>query len=264
MPAAAAGDARRSKRKRAEESIQPRHDKHLEKSDKQPLDKVLEMCGGEIVPGVTNIQLFHFIMAYGHCGGGEGVCMDTIPRVMFVQSRIYERYISSVSHTFSGAMANNSQSKFVPNDWVDTFCKLTLDVDAGIPRVKKFCSAFKAALAHDATSSSSSRAAAVGDHAHDAAPSLTAEGAAAAAADHAKMHQILLWQLGRDMESCTGLIRRACIQCYDRRLMDMPSLKHPDTDVGTSFPAQLISRIVTSAPGSQDRRELVQMCRYDH
>lgn len=204
---------------------------HEQQLQYHPLDEVLEMCGGEIIPMVPNLQLFHFMLAYGHCGGGEGVCVDTIPRVMFVQSRIYERYISSISHTFSGAIANNSQSKFVPNDWIDTFCKLTLDADAGIPRIKKLGASFKAALL------------------------LSADG-------DARKKDMLLLQMGRDMDSCTGLFRRACIQCYERRLVDMPSLQHPDVQVSTRFPAQTIRSIASAGEaGSQGRKDMIQECR---
>lgn len=111
-----------------------------------PLDELLDLCGGEIVPMVPNLQLFHFMLAYGHCGGGEGVCMDSIPRLMCVQSKIYDKQIACVTQTFSAAMSNNNQSKFTPNDWIDTFCKLMVDSDIGVPRMRKFAGTFREQL----------------------------------------------------------------------------------------------------------------------
>lgn len=44
--------------------------------------------------------------------------------------------MSLATHEFSFARANNGQSKFVPNDWVDTFCKLLVDVNICLPRIQ--------------------------------------------------------------------------------------------------------------------------------
>lgn len=160
-----------------------------------PLDEILLMCKGEIVSRVPNLQLFHFMLVYGHCGGSEGVCMDSTFRVASIQNRIYERHMQSMTHNFSSAEANNYQSKFVPNDWVDTFCKLMVDANIGIPR-------------------SQSLAAAMRD------PSST------------------LAKVRNEADALASMMQSGCAQCYDRRIIDMPSsLPHPDIAVAKHFPS---------------------------
>lgn len=102
------------------------------------LDDILAMCNGEIVPSVPNLQLFHYMLAYGHCSGSEGVCLDSLHRLELVQEKIYERCIRHAAQYLSSAAGNNHQSKYTPNEWVDTFSRLAIDTDAGLPRIKKF------------------------------------------------------------------------------------------------------------------------------
>ena len=92
-----------------------------------PLDQVLDFCGGEIVENVPNIQLLHMILVYGQCGGGEGLCIETMQGCQTLQNQIYDKFMRSVVSTLSPAQACNLQSMIVPNNWTDTFCRLLLD-----------------------------------------------------------------------------------------------------------------------------------------
>ena len=166
-----------------------------EEEEDAALEKVLEMCNGEIVPGVPNLQLYQYMLAYGHSSGSEGVCMDSLPRISCMQSRVYERCIRFATHNFSAASGNNGQSKFVPNEWIDTFCKMTMDVDVCIPRIQKLALVFAEALSVEKTSSPQKNAA--------------------------------MWSLSKELNNVSHMFDSACMQCYERRMVDLQSSLGP-------------------------------------
>lgn len=94
-----------------------------------PLDIVLQMCKGEIVPNIPNLQLLHMMVVYGQCGGGEGLCVETLQGCQALQSRGYERYMRSLVATLSTGQSHNMQSMLVPNTWTDVMCKIQLDAE---------------------------------------------------------------------------------------------------------------------------------------
>lgn len=169
-----------------------------------PLDQILVMCRGEIISGVPNLQLFHFILVYGHCGGIEGVCMDSTMRIACIQQRIYQNHVHHATQHFSCAAANNHQSKFVPNDWIDTFCKLMVDVNIGLPRIHALCKTIQ---------------------------QLPTTGDGRGGDLHLKLHN--------ELAGVASMLQSGCARCYDRRMMDLQVLKHPNAMVAKFFPCSL-------------------------
>lgn len=99
------------------------------REEQEPLDKVLHFCNGMIVDNVPNLQLLHIMMVYGHCGGGDGLCLETIQEFQDLQAKTYSRYMKTVVATLSPVQASNMQHINVPNDWTDLFCRIMLDMD---------------------------------------------------------------------------------------------------------------------------------------
>lgn len=99
-------------------------------AQRQPLDHILELCGGTIVDNVPNIQLIHMMMVYGQCGGNDGICMETVQDCQELQTAIYNRYMRELVATLSPSQACNMQHLMAPNDWTDVFCRILLDQDS--------------------------------------------------------------------------------------------------------------------------------------
>lgn len=177
-----------------------------QEKEENPLDAILAMCNGEIIPRIPNLQLLHFMLVYGHCGGAEGVCMDSTVRVECIQNRMFERHARSMTQNLSSARANNRQSKFAPNDWIDTFCKLMVDVNIGLPRIRAFAESLRRFQA----------AAAAADDDDD---------------DNAKE------ELRKSIEGVSVMLQVSCGQCYARRMVDLSALKHPNLCVARHFPS---------------------------
>ena len=171
------------------------------------LDHIMGMCKGEIIPRIPNLQLFHFMTVYGHCGGSQGVCMDSTLRIARIQCKIYEKHVNSMTQNLSSANSNNGQSKFVPNDWIDTFCKLLVDINIGMPRIQSLMDTLRKRTEEEGGGG--------------AAPS---------------------WKLNKEVEAVAAMMKSGCTQCYERRMVDLSSLKHPETAVARFFPtAQLFA-----------------------
>ena len=191
------------------------HDKGLLNDD--VLEEVLAMCNGEIVPLVPNLQLFHYMLAYGHSDGSEGVCMDSMHRLNTVQCKIYERCIRFAAQHFSSATGNNHQSKFTPNEWIDTFCKLSIDADSGLPQIKKFAAKIASSAASPARSDSSSCSTLLGE------------------------------VYSNEISSVASMFSNACQQCHGRRIVMVGNASSsPETCVDPYFPSkQLLSYMLS-------------------
>ena len=192
------------------------------------LEEVLAMCDGEIVPSIPNLQLFHYMLAYGHSDGSEGVCMDSQHRLSVVQSKIYERCIRFAAQHFSAATGNNHQSKFTPNEWIDTFCKLAIDTDSGVPRIKKFGAQIAAA---------------------------TSSAYAGHNADEDEEEVDLLSSVySKEIGLMVGMFSNACQQCHSRRIVDSSCAKNsPEDRVDPYFPSEQLLFLMSK--GSRNEKE---------
>ena len=197
------------------------------------LEDVLAMCRGEIIPSISNLQLFHYMLAYGHCSGSEGVCLDSLNRLEVVQNRIYERCVRHSAQQFSSAVGNNHQSKFTPNEWIDTFSTLAIDTDAGMPRIKKFADGLNSMLSANESSDNCSFAKDV---------SFVERISASSNKDDCSF--------AKDVSFVERMFHSACEQCSDRQLLNVPN--------GLKFPHCRLFGILSLPPSEPLTREYVE------